>query len=259
MKSVFSLALLVLFLFSFSSCGNAPPEDTVYVPILMYHDFASGESSGNSFTVPLSRFEEHLTALTEAGYTSVTFADLIGFVYFGGSLPEKPVLLTADDGYTNVVELAASCAGKYGMTISCAVIGTLEGKNGHFSFDGFLPENLEIVSHTFALHDRNGAMGMIAHGIAGSEFLLADDIAKMREACGSRFPMTASVLVYPHGSYSAESERIFSENGYSVTVTCDSGIAEIRRGEPESLYLLPRLSVWRNTTAEELMEIVNSE
>ncbi len=254
MKSVFSLFLLVVFLFSFSSCGNNPPEDTADVPILMYHDFTADEISGNSFTVTLSRFEEHLNALEKAGYTSVTFAELIDFVYYGGELPEKPVLLTADDGYGNVIDLAAPCAGNHEMKLSCAVIGSLQGMNGHFAFDEPIPANLEIVSHTFALHDRDGAMGMIAHGIAGAEFLLEDDIAAMRRACGERFPMTSSVLVYPHGSYSEESERILHEYGYTVTVTCDPGIAEIRKGDPESLYLLPRISVWQNTAAEQLME-----
>jgi len=244
--------LLMTVLFLLSSCGM-PADGTAYVPILMYHDItADGESSG-SFTVPLSRFEEHLNALENAGYRTVTFADLIDYVYFGGDLPDRPVLLTSDDGYTNVMEYAAPAAARHGMTLSCAVIGALAGVNGHFSFDDPVPENVEIVSHTFALHDWNGAMGMIADGVPAYESLLNGDIAAMREICGERFPQTASVLVYPHGSYSAESERILHTQGYTVTVTCDSGIAEIRRGEPESLYLLPRISVWRDTTAEEVI------
>lgn len=256
MKYILSLLLSAAVLFSLVSCKNPPPDDAVSVPILMYHNFTSDETSGSSYTVPLSRFEEHLTALQNDGYTSVTFADLIDFVYFGGELPEKPVLLTSDDGYAGVSGLAVPAAQRHGMTISCAVIGSLSGVNGHFSFDEDLPSGMEVVSHTYALHDRSGAMGMISHGIAGSESLLADDIAAMREICGSRFPMTAAVLVYPHGSYSAESERIIREQGYTVTVTCDPGIAEIRLGDPESLYLLPRISVWQSTTAEALMEMI---
>ena len=53
--------------------------------------------------------------------------------------------------------------------------------------------------------------------------------------------------------FSAESERILRSLGYAVTVTCENGIADVRRGERESLYALPRISVWQDTTAEELM------
>ncbi len=254
MRAILTLLLTILFLLS--SCGSVPTDGTVYVPILMYHDFTADEVSGNSFTVPLSRFEEHLTALENAGYMSVTFADLIDCVYYGGELPEKPVLLTSDDGYTSVLEYAAPCAARHGMTISCAVIGALAGVNGHFAVDVPIPTNVEIVSHTFALHDWNGAMGMIGSGIPGYERLLTEDIAAMREVCGGQFPRISDVLVYPHGSYSAESERILQENGYLVTVTCDYGVAEIRRGDAGSLHLLPRISIWRDTTAEELMELI---
>lgn len=243
---IFLFLLTVLFL-PLTSCGPRIPADTVRVPILMYHNFTSDEVSDSPYTVTVRQFEEHLNALTDAGYTSVTFENLLDFVYFGEDLPEKPVLITADDGYTAVAALAAPCAARYGMTISCAVIGALTGTDGHFALEEAIPENLEIVSHTFALHDRNGADGMIGPGGFVAERLLTEDIASMRTLCGGRFPLTASVLIYPHGRYSAESERILHENGYTVTVTCDSGVAEIRRGDPESLYLLPRISVWKNS------------
>ncbi|MBR5313623.1 MAG: polysaccharide deacetylase family protein [Clostridia bacterium] len=240
------LFLLTFLLLPLTSCTSRTPADTVRVPILMYHDFTSDEISEDPYTIPIRQFEAHLTALAAAGYTSVTFADLMDFVYFGEELPEKPVLLTADDGYTAVAALAAPCAARYGMTISCAVIGALTDADGHFPMEEGVPENLEIVSHTFALHDRSGEDGMIGPGGFVPERLLTEDIAAMRTAFGGRYPLTASVLVYPHGRYSAESERIFRENGYSVTVTCDCGIAEIRRGDPESLYLLPRIAVWNS-------------
>lgn len=256
MRTFLILLAVMLLLPTFVSCGNHPPDSTAYVPILMYHNFTADDESGSSFTVTISRFDEHLTALENAGYRTVTFADLIDYVYYGGELPERPVLLTSDDGYTGVPDLAAPCAARHGMTLSCAVIGALAGVNGHFSFDIPIPENVEIVSHTFALHDWNGSMGMIGSGFHGYERLLTEDIGTMREVCGERFPLTSSVLIYPHGSYSAESERILHTQGYSVTVTCDHGVAVIRRGEPGSLYLLPRISVWRDTTAEELMELI---
>ncbi|MGN1346878.1 MAG: hypothetical protein ACI4V1_08830 [Eubacteriales bacterium] len=224
------------------------------VPILMYHDF-SDEYTGD-FVVSSARLEEHLTALENAGYHTVTFAELIDYVYFGGVLPDQPVLLTSDDGYTGVLTLAAPCAACHAMKLSCAVIGSLAGVNGHFAFDVPVPANVEIVSHTFMLHDRSGWNGVVCPDgdVLRYEQILTEDCAVMRHTCAERFPYTASVLIYPHGAYSAESERIFRSLGYVVTVTCERGVADVRRGDAESLHRMPRISVWQSMTGEELLK-----
>ena len=225
------------------------------VPILMYHDIS--EARTGDYSVTPVRFEEHLAALENAGYHTVTFADLMDYVYFGGNLPDSPVLLTFDDGYDGVFSSAAEIAARHGMTLSCAVIGSLVGQNGHFPLTD-VPDNMEIVSHTFALHDRPGWDGAVCPDadLLRYEQILTEDAEAMRQTCGEAFPCAASVLIYPHGRFSAESERVFRSLGYTVTVTCGTGIADVRRGEPESLYTLPRISVWQNTTAEELMSAI---
>ena len=42
-----------------------------------------------------------LDALQEKGYTAVTVSDLLAYVQDGADLPEKPVMITFDDGYYN--------------------------------------------------------------------------------------------------------------------------------------------------------------
>ena len=55
--------------------------------------------------------------LRDAGYTSVGYADLIEFVNGDGKLPEKPLLITIDDGYQNNLDLAAPLLEKYGLLV----------------------------------------------------------------------------------------------------------------------------------------------
>ena len=42
-----------------------------------------------------------LDALQKKGYTAVTVSDLLAYVQDGADLPEKPVMITFDDGYYN--------------------------------------------------------------------------------------------------------------------------------------------------------------
>ncbi len=237
-KLPFSLLLTVLL---------ALPCRAVRVPVLMYHDFT--EDVPGTYAVTAARFDEHLSALENAGYTSVTFENLIDYVYFSGDLPEKPVLITSDDGYTGVLTVAAEVAGHHGMGLSCAVIGGLTASEGHFDPCGDIPDNVELVSHTFALHDRVDWDGVVCPDETERYAeILAEDCRKMSEILGE-----TPVMIYPHGAYSAESERVLHELGYAVTVTCDRGVADIRRGEESSLFGMPRVSVWQNMSGEGLL------
>ena len=85
----------------------APRTETADVAILMYHAFTEDEADTDSLYTPVSDFARQLSALRDAGYTSVGYADLIEFVNGDGKLPEKPLLITIDDGYQNNLDLAA--------------------------------------------------------------------------------------------------------------------------------------------------------
>jgi hypothetical protein len=40
---------------------------------------------------------------------------------------------------------------------------------------------------------------------------------------------------------SAEAEEVLKEMGYKITLSCSLGVAEIKEGEPDSLYKMKRL------------------
>lgn len=76
---------------------------TTNVPVLLYHHFAP-ETSDTVITP--ETFEEHIRLLAEAGYETVTCRQLVDYVLNGGSLPEKPICITLDDGYLSTYETA---------------------------------------------------------------------------------------------------------------------------------------------------------
>ena len=93
----------------------------------MYHAFTEDEADTGSLCTPASEFARQLSALRDAGYTSVDYADLIEFVNGDGKLPEKPLLISIDDGYQNNLDLAAPLLEKYGFCANIAVIGVSIG------------------------------------------------------------------------------------------------------------------------------------
>ena len=57
-------------------------------------------------TVPPAAFEEQIDWLVAQGYTGIHAADWLAWISEGKPLPEKPVLLTFDDGYADLVHEA---------------------------------------------------------------------------------------------------------------------------------------------------------
>ena len=82
------------------------------VPALVYHHVAAGGEECNEMTVTAGRLEEDLRWLAENGYETVLPRELAA----EGSLPEKPVLVTFDDGYRSNYTLSpfAEVPGKGG-------------------------------------------------------------------------------------------------------------------------------------------------
>ncbi len=82
---------------------TVPPADKVDLPILMYHHLthlpAGANATWRMLTVTPEAFEEQVKSLADNGYHTIEFYDLIA--YFGNSLPlpNRPIILTFDDGW----------------------------------------------------------------------------------------------------------------------------------------------------------------
>ena len=71
------------------------------VPILTYHSL---DDSGAVTSVAPRDFICHMRSLVQAGFTGISLSDLLDGWEGRSRLPPKPVVLTFDDGFANVLE-----------------------------------------------------------------------------------------------------------------------------------------------------------
>ncbi len=83
------------------------------VPILMYHDVLSEPEV--FFDLVPEQFEDHLRTLKENGFTAISLDQLVQHLRTGAPLPEKPVVLSFDDGYAGHYEHVFPLLQKYQM------------------------------------------------------------------------------------------------------------------------------------------------
>lgn len=260
---------------------RTPAAQTADVAILMYHAFTENEAETTSVCTLASEFERQLSALRDAGYTSVGYADLIEFVNGKGKLPEKPLLISIDDGYQNNLDLAAPLLEKYGFCANIAVIGVSIGHTTykdtdipimpHFSLEDVRPwikrGVLTVTTHSYDMHQiaavdgndcRRGVLQMPGEAEPDYIAALTQDYKHAQEQLAGLPGKVLPVFTYPFGAYSELSERVLQEQGVQVTVTIANGANRLVKGEPETLRLLRRINVPAGMEPDALLSSIDA-
>ena len=86
---------------------------TKKIPILAYHEI--GDHS-TPYWLTKSNFEQQMVALKAYGYQTVSLTEVYNYAKNGGTLPDKPVVITFDDGYENFYKDAYPVLRQSGFT-----------------------------------------------------------------------------------------------------------------------------------------------
>lgn len=188
----------------------------VDMPILVYHHVVPGRSPSLLFENPDS-FEQELKYLKDNGYQPVSFDDLADCLEHGVALPERPVILSFDDGWDNQFNHAFPLLQKYSFTATFfAVTGYVDHENFMTTeqLKTLLAAGMTIGSHTRTHPALAGVGGgqRLREEVAGSKAWLED-----------RLEIAVSTFAYPYGSYSASVVAAVKAAGYRTARTVDIG------------------------------------
>ena len=258
--------------------ATALPDEAVSrdVPVLMWHNLAE-EASGD-MTISVDTFRAQIEALHEAGFETVSLRQLYDYVHFGTELPEKPIVLTFDDGYFSNYEYAYPILREYGMQATIFAIGVSVGKDTykdtkhamtpHFGVD----EAREMVdsglisvqSHTFDMHqwppfeDGNAQVRETLLPFGGEadedyEAAVEADFAESRDLLESITGEAVNALAFPEGAYVTLTQDALRNAGAELTFTTVRAVNTVVKGLPQSLCAMPRFGVTETTDMAALL------
>ena len=252
--------------------ATALPDETVSrdVPVLMWHNLAE-ESSGD-MTISVDTFRAQIEALHEAGFKTVSLQQLYDYVHFGTELPEKPIVLTFDDGYFSNYEYAFPILQEYDMQATIFAIGVSVGKDTYKDTDHAMTPHfgadearemvdsglISVQSHTFDMHQwppfedgnaqvRETLLPFDGEADADYEAAVEADFAESRELLESITGQPVNALAFPEGAYVTLTQDALRNAGAELTFTTVRAVNTVVKGLPQSLCAMPRFGMTEST------------
>jgi peptidoglycan/xylan/chitin deacetylase (PgdA/CDA1 family) len=219
--------------------------------VLCYHAISdlAGEPVIEPYGVPPARFRGQLDALLGAGYRFIHPDELLAYLDGRAGLPRRPLLLTFDDCYTDLLSTALPELVARGIpAVAFAVSGYVGDSNRWDQAAGAasLPlldvgglETLERSGLELGAHSRThrSLTEVDAAELVGETAGVATDLERAGLPCPRLF-------AYPHGDHSAEVRQAVRQAGYAAAFTVSPG-----RVLPSSdRYVLPRVDIRRHHT-----------
>ncbi len=231
---------------------------SVQLPVLMYHGLLKDPAKQNNYVISPDLFESDLKYLKKQGYTAVLMADLLDYVNHGTPLPEKPVLITFDDGNYNNYHYGFPLLKKYGMKAVISIIGAETDKFSKLKDDNPNYSSLtwdqvrklvdsglvEIQNHSYDSHQATGSrQGLKPRaGESHKEYVryLEKDLLKLQKKIREATGIIPSTLAYPFGAAADSTRSIIKKLGFQATLGCEEGMNFITQNDPSCLYDLKR-------------------
>lgn len=188
------------------------------VPILMYHRIAS--VSGDRNALPAEKFEEQLKYLSARGFHSITVETLQEHLLHGMPLPNKPVVLTFDDGYEDNFSVALPLLKQYGQVGNVFSIGNWIGKENRWENFG---KALTRTMNESELADWRKDGHYVGSHTMDHPFLsdcdeerLHDELAESKRFFDTLNGKPTECLCYPYGDFNTTVIKEAKHCGYKL-------------------------------------------
>jgi peptidoglycan/xylan/chitin deacetylase (PgdA/CDA1 family) len=200
--------------------GHHCPNNTRKVKVLMYHRInLDGESPKSEFSVDESTFRKQMEFLDANGFKTITYRDYRHYLKGEAELPQKPVMITFDDGYRSIHHVALPIMKQHSMTGVVFVVADSRLKVNAWD----VPLGIEL----WELLDQQQILDLHRAGFEiGSHTLTHRDLAQLsteeakdeifrsRQILENLLHYPVTTFSYPFGVVNEQTKHLVSEAGY---------------------------------------------
>jgi peptidoglycan/xylan/chitin deacetylase (PgdA/CDA1 family) len=223
------------------------------VPVLMYHEIADDKTTFSRLAVSPDAFAEQLAYLHDEGFTTLTAGALSEILAGGpGKLPERPVVLTFDDGFGDFHERVMPLLNQYGFTASLFMttgwVGLADDKKRMLEWDEITEAarvGIEIGGHSI----NHPQLDQVPENV------LREELYASKSLLEDKLGMPVPGLAYPFGYSNGKVRQVAREVGYGYGYAVGNAMTT---GEADP-FALPRLTVRRATTMDSFRRMISGD
>lgn len=198
--------------------------ESIRVPILVYHSVRPHQAKESTYQelydVTPELLRRQLTYLTENGYTTISFGALADYFKEGRALPEKPVILSFDDGWKNQYEYAFPLLKEFRSTATFFIFTNAVNRGNHLTWEQLhemQSAGISIEAHTktHPYLQKITDPEELTREIAGSKKILEEELGT-----------NVTIFAYPFGKYNDASIAEIKNSGFLVARSLRGGVMQ---------------------------------
>jgi len=222
------------------------PAGSVTAPILLYHHVSTdGNTQDSRYNIPPEKFEEQIKWLFENSYQTINVSDLANLIYNGGEIPQRPVIITFDDGNEDVYKEAYPILKKYGFVATFYVVQTYVNGRDMVTTDQLkelIKNGWEIGSHS----KNHVSLPSI------SEDLLPEEIRISKLNLEDKLGVPINSFAYPFGEINENVVRLTSNYGYKSAVGLGASVTH----GINSIFYLDRIEIQNDYPMDQFISLM---
>ena len=205
------------------------------VPVLNYHQV--NDEKHSALTLHVDQFREQMEYIHNQGYNTITLAQLYDYLENGTELPNKPIVITFDDGYVDNYKNVLPILKEYNMKATLFMISDAANTPGFVS--------------TEQMHQMEAGGFDIQGHTNHHKFLTKIDPTELPDALlGGKTSLEGILgepieyLAYPGGFNDMLVQYVSKQSGYKMAFTVQPGTVQ----PGDNLYALNRLAIFQGDT-----------
>lgn len=193
--------------------------EDIGVPVLYYHSVLpdSEVTTPNEVTISPEKLKEELQLVKDLGYTTLTLSELNDYLNNNMAIPEKSIVITFDDGYTDNYIHAFPILKELGMKATVFMIASQVDSGYYMSQDQLKDMSsygIDIGSHT----DNHVYLDTLSYDEQLKE--MKDSKEKLEKILDKE----VISIAYPYGNYNEDTKKAATAAGYTLAFTTNIGL-----------------------------------